>query len=117
MRDVGRHLMAIFNSHSGGGEYRRDLPLMLDSLRGLGYDVEERETAGVGDATRFAREAVQQGLDLVCAIGGDGTVNETINGLAGAQVPLAIVPTGTVNVLAMEPVSYTHLTLPTKRIV
>lgn len=102
MRDVGRHLMAIFNSHSGGGEYRRDLPLMLDSLRGLGYDVEERETAGVGDATRFAREAVQQGLDVVCAIGGDGTVNETINGLAGAEVPLAIVPTGTVNVLAME---------------
>lgn len=102
MRDVGRHLMAIFNSHSGGGEYRRDLPLILDSLRGLGYDVEERETAGVGDATRFAREAVQQGLDVVCAIGGDGTVNETINGLAGAEVPLAIVPTGTVNVLAME---------------
>ena len=102
MRDVGRHLMAIFNSHSGGGGYRRDLPLILDSLRGLGYDVEERETAGVGDATRFAREAVQQGLDLVCAIGGDGTVNETINGLAGAEVPLAIVPTGTVNVLAME---------------
>jgi YegS/Rv2252/BmrU family lipid kinase len=102
MRDVGRHLMAIFNSHSGGGGYRRDLPLILDSLRGLGYDVEERETAGVGDATRLAREAVEQGLDLVCAIGGDGTVNETINGLAGAQVPLAIVPTGTVNVLAME---------------
>jgi diacylglycerol kinase (ATP) len=102
MRDVGRHLMAIFNSHSGGGGYRRDLPLMLDSLRGLGYDVEERETAGVGDATRLAREAVEQGLDLVCAIGGDGTVNETINGLAGSEVPLAIVPTGTVNVLAME---------------
>jgi len=102
MRDVGRHLMVIFNSHSGGGGYRRDLPLILDSLRGLGYDVEERETAGVGDATRLAREAVEQGLDLVCAIGGDGTVNETINGLAGAQVPLAIVPTGTVNVLAME---------------
>jgi len=102
MRDVGRHLMAIFNSHSGGGGYRRDLPLILDSLRGLGYDVEERETAGVGDATRLAREAVEQGLDLVCAIGGDGTVNETINGLAGAEVPLAIVPTGTVNVLAME---------------
>jgi diacylglycerol kinase (ATP) len=102
MRDVGRHLMAVYNAHSGGGAYRRDLPLILDSLRGLGYDVEERETEGVGDATRLAREAVEQGFDLVCAIGGDGTVNETINGLAGTEVPLAIVPTGTVNVLAME---------------
>ena len=102
MRDVGRHLMAIFNAHSGGGAYRRDLPLILDSLRGLGYDVEARETQGVGDATRLAREAVEQGLDLVCAIGGDGTVNETINGLAGTDVPLAIIPTGTVNVLATE---------------
>jgi YegS/Rv2252/BmrU family lipid kinase len=102
MLDVGRRLMAIFNAHSGGGAYRRDLPLILDSLRGLGYEVEERETAGVGDAKRLAREAVEKGLDLVCAIGGDGTVNETINGLAGAEVPLAIVPTGTVNVLAME---------------
>jgi diacylglycerol kinase (ATP) len=102
MLDVGRHLMVIFNAHSGGGQYRRDLPLILDALRGLGYDVEKRETAGVGDAARLAREAVEQGLDLVCAIGGDGTVNETINGLAGAEVPLAIVPTGTVNVLAME---------------
>ena len=102
MRDVGRHLMAIFNAHSGGGRYRRELPLILDSLRGLGYQVEERETQGVGDATRLAREAVAQGLDLVCVIGGDGTVNEAVNGLAGAEVPLAIVPTGTVNVLAME---------------
>ena len=102
MRDVGRHLMAIFNSHAGGGAYHRDLPLIIDSLRGLGYEVEERETQRVGDATRLAREAVDQGLDLVCVIGGDGTVNEAINGLAGAEVPLAIVPTGTVNVLAME---------------
>ena len=55
-------------------------------------------------ATRRASPARpwSRGLDLVCAIGGDGTVNETINGLAGADVPLAIVPTGTVNVLAME---------------
>jgi diacylglycerol kinase (ATP) len=102
MREVGRQLMAIVNSHSGGGEYRRDLPLIIGALRGLGYEVEERETAEVGDATNLARDAVENGFDLVCAIGGDGTVNEIINGLAGSEVPLAIVPTGTVNVLAME---------------
>jgi diacylglycerol kinase (ATP) len=99
---VGPRLLAVFNSHSGGGAYRRDLPLILDALRGLGYDVEERETQGPGDATRLARQGVADGFHVICVIGGDGTVNETINGLAGSDVPLAIIPTGTVNVLAME---------------
>jgi diacylglycerol kinase (ATP) len=100
--DLGRHMMTIFNPSSGGGGSRKDLPLIIEALRGLGYEVEERQTGGVGDAVRLAGEAVQEGFDVVCAIGGDGTVNETINGLAGSDVPLAIVPTGTVNVLAME---------------
>jgi YegS/Rv2252/BmrU family lipid kinase len=95
-------MMAVFNPHSGGGEYRRDLPLILGALRGLGYQVDEHETQGMGDAIRLAQDAVRLGYDVVCAIGGDGTVNETLNGLAGTEVPLAIIPTGTVNVLAME---------------
>ena len=94
--------MAVYNPHSGGGAYRRDLPLILDALRGLGYDVEERETAGRRRRHGPRARGRRAGFDLVCAIGGDGTVNETINGLAGTEVPLAIVPTGTVNVLAME---------------
>jgi YegS/Rv2252/BmrU family lipid kinase len=94
--------MAIHNPVASGGAYRRDLPLILDAFRGLGYEVEERETRSVGDATTLAREGVAAGFDLVGAIGGDGTVNEAINGLAGSGVPLAIVPIGTVNVLAME---------------
>ncbi len=102
MTVAGKRLAAIYNAHSGGGGYRRDTPLIFDALRGLGYAVEELQTQEAGDAKRLAREAVAAGFDLVCAIGGDGTVNETINGLAGSGVPLAIVPTGTVNVLAME---------------
>jgi diacylglycerol kinase (ATP) len=102
MRPVGSRMMAVFNPHSGGGEYRRDLPLILAALRGLGYQVDEHETQGMGDAIRLAQDAVRLGYDVVCAIGGDGTVNETLNGLAGTEVPLAIIPTGTVNVLAME---------------
>jgi len=98
----GDRIAAIFNPHSGGGGYQRDVPLIFAALRGLGYSVAELETGGPGDATRLAREAVADGFDVVCAIGGDGTVNETINGLAGSETPLAIVPTGTVNVLAME---------------
>jgi YegS/Rv2252/BmrU family lipid kinase len=99
---LGRHMLAISNAGSGGGGYRRDVPLIMQALRGLGYEVEERPTQGIGDAARLAREGVEQGFDVVCVVGGDGTVNETINGLAGTRVPLAIIPTGTVNVLAME---------------
>ena len=56
-----------------------------------------------GDAKPgLARRGRRRRFDLVCAVGGDGTVNETINGLAGSDTPLAIIPTGTVNVLAME---------------
>ena len=39
---------------------------------------------------------------MICAIGGDGTVNEVVNGMAGSDGPLAVIPTGTVNVLALE---------------
>ncbi len=98
----GGRVMAIYNPLAGGGGARRDLPLIIDAIRGLGYHVDERPTEGAGDAVRLAREGVEEAFDMICAIGGDGTVNETINGLAGSGVPLAIVPTGTVNVLAME---------------
>ena len=102
MIGAGRRLMVIHNPHASGGGYRRDLPLILDALRGLGYEVEERETEAVGHATALSREATVEGFNVVCAIGGDGTVNEVLNGLVGSDVPLAIIPTGTVNVLAME---------------
>jgi len=99
---LGRRLLAIQNPRSGGGGYKRDLPLIMGALRGLGYEVDERTTQGEGDGARLALAGVEEGFDLVCAIGGDGTVNEALNGLAGTDVPLAIIPTGTVNVLAME---------------
>jgi diacylglycerol kinase family enzyme len=51
-------------------------------------------------ATHLARGAAHEGLDLVIALGGDGTVNEVVNGLAGTPVPMAILPGGGTNVLA-----------------
>jgi diacylglycerol kinase (ATP) len=98
----GGRVMTIYNPLAGGGSGRRDVPLIIDAMRGLGYDVSDQPTQGVGDAIRLAHIGVRERFDLVCAIGGDGTVNETINALAGTDVPLVIVPTGTVNVLAME---------------
>lgn len=59
-------------------------------------------TDAAGHATELAREAVEQGADLVLVLGGDGTINEAANGLAYSGVPLGVLPAGTANVLAME---------------
>lgn len=55
-----------------------------------------------GDGKAFATEAVERGADLVAVYGGDGTVMEAANGLIENQVPLAILPGGTANVMAIE---------------
>lgn len=69
-------------------------------LKHSGVEVETRLTQQTGDASAFAREAVAAGAKRVIAAGGDGTINEVIQGLASTDVELAIVPLGTGNVLA-----------------
>ncbi|HSJ55001.1 MAG TPA: diacylglycerol kinase family protein [Anaerolineae bacterium] len=67
---------------------------------GIRWDVSI--TQEPGDGTRLAREALERGADVVAACGGDGTVMEVGNALVGSNVPLAILPAGTGDVLAME---------------
>jgi YegS/Rv2252/BmrU family lipid kinase len=59
-------------------------------------------TGGPSDATRIAREAVAAGADLILVLGGDGTINEAVNGMVHSNAALGILPGGTANVLAME---------------
>jgi diacylglycerol kinase (ATP) len=59
-------------------------------------------TTAAGDARTLARRAVDAGYRMVVAAGGDGTINEVVNGLAGADVALGILPVGTMNVFATE---------------
>jgi diacylglycerol kinase family enzyme len=59
-------------------------------------------TTAPGHATELARRLVAEGADLILAAGGDGTINEVVNGMAGSRTPLGILPFGTANVLAME---------------
>ena len=59
-------------------------------------------TSGPGDAEIMARRGVQQGYAAVVAAGGDGTVNEVVNGVGESPVALGILPVGTMNVFAME---------------
>ncbi|MDD3826384.1 MAG: diacylglycerol kinase family lipid kinase [Anaerolineae bacterium] len=67
---------------------------------GIRWDVSI--TQEPGDGTRLAREALERGADVVAACGGDGTVMEVGNALVGSRVPLAILPGGTGDVLAVE---------------
>jgi YegS/Rv2252/BmrU family lipid kinase len=59
-------------------------------------------TSAPGDAVRAAQAACAKGVDAVIAAGGDGTINEVLNGLAESGVPLGVIPGGTANVLAAE---------------
>ncbi|MEZ4732790.1 MAG: diacylglycerol kinase family lipid kinase [Caldilineaceae bacterium] len=68
----------------------------------LGIDWDISITKKAGDARQQAQWAVQSGVDIVAAYGGDGTVTEVASGLLGSDVPLAILPGGTGNVMSIE---------------
>jgi len=59
-------------------------------------------TTRIGDAELMARHGVEEGFEKIVAAGGDGTINEVVNGLAGASVTLGLLPIGTMNVFATE---------------
>ena len=97
--------MLIFNPASGGGRVGRDEEIgrVAEALRGLGHAVEVMRTEGPGSAGALARAAAESGADVVFACGGDGTVHEVMQGLAGAPATaLGIVPMGSANALARD---------------
>jgi diacylglycerol kinase (ATP) len=103
-----QNALLIHNPNAGnGGNGRRRL---IDEARRIlasnGIEAELAETTGPGHATDLAQQASRDGRHLVIACGGDGTLNEVVNGLAnssnGHRVPLALLPGGTANILAKE---------------
>ncbi|MDY5480837.1 MAG: diacylglycerol kinase family lipid kinase [Veillonella caviae] len=91
--------LVIINPVSGGGAARRyalDLQWKLSTF----FDtIEVKFTTGPNDATRFAKAACDEGFDAVFCMGGDGTVNETVNGIAQGdfKCTFGFIPVGTVN--------------------
>ena len=75
---------------------------LVSWVREKGHLVTPRVTWEPGDATELAREFAAKGVDAIAAIGGDGTVNEVLNGLDGSDVPMGIIPLGTANDFARQ---------------
>src|SRR5262245_55201987 len=85
----------IFNPAAGSVKDRKAIDEKLQQLSGAQICFTEKE----GDAIRFAEDAIQQGQELVVAAGGDGTLNEVINGIArfADRIRIGLVPLGTGN--------------------
>lgn len=89
----------IYNPTSGREIFKRHLGDVLQKLEEAGYETSCHATVGEGDAKKAARLAVERKYDIVIAAGGDGTLNEVVNGIAEQEYrpKLGIIPTGTTN--------------------
>lgn len=96
---------AILISNPKTGRYvskRKTVQELVSDLNSLGVEVELKLTAGPGNAAELAAQAARNGGTDVIVAGGDGTINEAIQGMVGTQARLGILPRGTANVLARE---------------
>ncbi|MDQ0215796.1 diacylglycerol kinase (ATP) [Oikeobacillus pervagus] len=89
----------IYNPTSGRELFKKHLPDVLQKLEKAGYETSAHATTAEGDATEAARIAVERKYDIVVAAGGDGTLNEVVNGLAEQDYrpKLGVIPMGTTN--------------------
>jgi len=94
--------MFIFNPQSGKGSVVRNKEYILRNLSQKFGEIEERPTSYAKEATELAAKAASEGYDYLFVAGGDGTLNEVINGLATFEKTpiIGYIPTGTVNDLA-----------------
>src|SRR5579884_1819291 len=100
MRAPAVRAALIVNPRSGRGG--RDLSAVLALLTENGWDVETREVRVAGTAAELAQQAAAAGREIVIACGGDGTVSQVVNGVAGSAAAVGVLPTGTGNLWARE---------------
>lgn len=89
----------IYNPTAGKEGFEDKLPIVLKRFEEAGFITSAHATTGQNDATYAARFACEQSFDLIVAAGGDGTINEVVNGIADFEErpELGIIPMGTVN--------------------
>jgi len=91
-------LLLLVNSSASSVTPRRRV--VIQKALSADHEVTLAETGRRGHATRLALGAAADGVDVVVALGGDGTLNEAANGLAGTTTALAVLPGGSTNVFA-----------------
>ena len=101
---ANRKAILISNPRTGRYATRARTPIeeICERLKSLGLETELVNTTGPGHAAEIAARAAQNGTTDVIVAGGDGTINEAIQGMAGTRARLGIIPRGTANVLARE---------------
>jgi YegS/Rv2252/BmrU family lipid kinase len=99
----------ILNPISGQGRGKKLLPEVVKRLEGLGYRADIVQTSKPGHARESAASAGEEDVALFVIFGGDGTISEVVNGLAGRPVPICVAPVGTANCLAKELNLGTHI--------
>ena len=89
----------IFNLHSGKAALNNQIPKLLDQFTAAGYEVTVHPTQRQGDGIVSAKYACEHGFDLLVCAGGDGTLNETIQGCMNCENPLPVgyIPAGSTN--------------------
>ena len=92
----------ICNPNAGRREVDGGIGAAVGILRDAGWTVDVCTSSSPGDGARLAAEAAQNGADVVLAAGGDGTLNEAVQGLVGTDTALGYIPYGTVNIWARE---------------
>lgn len=98
-----RRAVLIYNPRAGShADPARHVEAFCAGARAAGVEVSANPTAGPDDASRLAREATAGGATDVVVRGGDGTVHEAIQGLAGTRARVLVWPAGTANVLAKQ---------------
>jgi diacylglycerol kinase (ATP) len=94
-----KHAKLIVNPCAGGGRTAKKWPHVMGLLRGMGMTYDHELTEGRGHAIELARAAARRGYEVVVCVGGDGTINEVVNGLYDGggirDVTLGIISTGT----------------------
>lgn len=93
-----KHVRVILNPAAGQDEPALKVFNRIFREAGYGWDV--RITQQAGDATRLAKEAVAENVDMVVVYGGDGSIMEAAAGMIGSSVPMGIIPGGTGNVIS-----------------